>query len=110
MPKGSYGLSPNQQAAQRVSLEEIMAKADSLPTPVQPRTVDDMQPLVKKLRDEKAMGWSEIEHWMRENTEFWRSGQFWKQIYTGKRMKLVSVETNVTPTLMQPQQHQLSQE
>lgn len=84
-----------------------MLKADALPAPAQVRTVDDMQPLVKKLRDEKGMSWVEIETWMYNNTEFHRSGMFWKQIYTGKRMKLVSVETKVTPTLPQPQQSQL---
>lgn len=87
-----------------------MAQAEALPAPVQPRTVDDMQPLVKKLRDEKGLGWSEIEHWMREHTEFHRSGAFWKQIYFGKRMKLTQIEVNVTPTLPQPQQQQLPQE
>lgn len=36
MPKGSYGLSPNQQENQRKSFEAILAEADAIPAPVIP--------------------------------------------------------------------------
>lgn len=105
MPKGSYGLSPNQIEAQRIPLEEILAKADSLPPPVKARTVEDMQPLVQKLRDEKGMSWPEVADWMRTNTEFYRSGQFWKNIYNGKRIGVIqSVKEIQPPTSQQNEQ------
>lgn len=110
MPKGSYGLSPNQIENQRKSFEEILAKADALPSPVIPRTVDDMQPLIKKLRDDKGLGWTEIEHWMRQNTEFHRSGMFWKNIYNGKRIGFIKMDKKLNPTLAQPEQLQIENE
>ncbi len=109
MPKGSYGLSPNQQHNQRKPLDAIMAEADALPKPVQKRSADDMQPLVIKLRDDKGLGWSEIAGWMRDHTEFYRSGTFWKNIYSGKRVGIIRNERKLTPTLQQPTQPQLNQ-
>lgn len=95
MPKGSYGLSPNQIEAQRKTIEEIMEKADALPPAVKPRTVEEMIPLLKKLRDEKGMSWPEIEYWLRDNTEFHRSGNFWSNLYKGKKIGLKAISTAV---------------
>lgn len=67
-----------------------------------------MQPLIKKLRDEKGLGWTEIEHWMREHTEFYRSGPFWKAIYNGKRLTTIAIERKLKPTLTQPEQQQIN--
>ncbi len=67
-----------------------------------------MQPIIKKLRDEKGLGWTEIENWMRDNTEFYRSGTFWKGIYNGKRLGFIKIEKPVVPTLPHSETQQIS--
>ena len=89
----NYGMSPNQEAAVLRTMEEQLALVDQIPTPSPPRTVEDYIPLLKKLRDEKGMSWPLIQRWMFDNTEFNRGASFWAQLYKGKKVGIMSVET-----------------
>lgn len=90
-----HNLTPHQQELAQRTMEEIFDAANQIPEPPKPRCVEDMRPLVQKLRDEKRMPFTDISDWMRNNTEFYRSASFWSQLYKGKIMKITSIESKV---------------
>lgn len=73
-------LTPNQIELARVPLSAILEKASSLPSLAPVRSEKDMLPVIKVLH-EKGMFWTEIEQWMRDNTEFYRAAGFWKRMF-----------------------------
>jgi hypothetical protein len=95
-------MSPAQREAARTPLEEIFAKADALPSRPKPRIVEDMIPLITKLRDEKQLSWTDIASWMNNNTEFNRSSSFWSKLYKGYKVQIKTVVTAVDIKPKQP--------
>lgn len=74
-------MSPNQEKNFKVSIEDLLKKADETPVSKGPRKAVDLISVVQKLRDEKKFTWDEIQEWMRMNTEFNHSTAHWINLY-----------------------------